>query len=165
MSVILSNCGGRNQDQETNAADSVIYLRDTLSLETDATQPGSVKNNLMYIIDYHEKTISKNPEAINDSYTLDSVIVYLNNRYPRVIIEKLKKGHDTLYTTIRDSEALGEQMGTTGAGEYFATAVLNLTALPGVRYVKIDMKEHSHASPGIFTRNDFNDFREIGSGK
>lgn len=165
ISLFLTNCGGRDESEKTGNADSVIYVRDTLNTDPDVMQPATIANNLTYFVDYDEKTIRKNPVALSGANAVDSVIVNLNMRYPKVIIEKLRTGHDTLYTRIKDSRVLGEQMGTSGAGEYFATAVFNLTAITGIRYVKIDMEEGSHASPGIFSKNDFSDFKEITGSK
>lgn len=160
LSITLVNCGGRDQSEETDNADSVVYVRDTADANVDLPETSKVINKLIYIINYDDKTISRNLNAGNNQ-VIDSVINNLNAKYPKIILEKLKHSRDTLYTVIKNSEVLGEQMGTTGASEYIATTVLNLTSLPGIRFVKIDMDEHSHVSPGVFSRKQFNEFKEI----
>jgi hypothetical protein len=52
-------------------------------------------------------------------------------------------------------------MGTGGATFYLAETVINLTSVNNVRFVKIDFEEGSHASPDIWSKEDFSDYEEI----
>ena len=107
------------------------------------------------------KLISKNPDFKNSNFFIDSIIKGLNLKYREIPLEKIKLSHDTLYTQIKNSEYLGEQIGSTGAAFYLAEAVINLTSVNGVKYVNLDFAEGSHATPGVFTRKDFEDFKVI----
>lgn len=79
----------------------------------------------------------------------------------QVLLEKVKISGDTIYTAIKDSEYLGNQMGSTGAEIYVADVVLNLTELPGIKYVNIQMKEGSHVQPGTWSKISFEKYKPI----
>jgi len=51
-------------------------------------------------------------------------------------------------------------MGSSGASEYLSTVVVNLTTLKNVNYVNLDFPEGSHASPGVFSKNAFEKYKE-----
>jgi hypothetical protein len=51
-------------------------------------------------------------------------------------------------------------MGSTGAEVYVADVVLNLTAVPGIKYVDIQLKEGSHMQPGVWSLEDFTKYTE-----
>lgn len=105
-------------------------------------------------------TIIANPAYHNEPVTVEGVIAALNAEYPAVRLEKQRQAGDTLFTTIRDALVLTDQMGTTGAGNYLAKAVVNLTSVAGIRYVSMDFEEGSHAGPGIYIREDFKRYFE-----
>jgi hypothetical protein len=52
-------------------------------------------------------------------------------------------------------------MGTSGAAQYLAEVIINLTSVNKIKYVKIDFDEGSHATPGIWSAKDFNYYKEI----
>ena len=124
----------------------------------------TVKNGgtLLYIwaVDFDKKTKAKNPYLKNQYQHIDSIIKGLNESNPGIKLEKLKISSDTLYTEINDSEYLGEQMGSSGAEAYFAEAIINLTSIKGIKYVKIDFHGRSHASPDVWSRDDFKGYKE-----
>ena len=66
-----------------------------------------------------------------------------------------KISNDTIFVKIPESEKLTQQLGSTGAYNYMAATVFNLTELDHVKYVKFDFQGGDHASPGVFTREDF----------
>lgn len=102
----------------------------------------------------------KNEKATTSTLTVDSLLKGLNEYYPNVYLEKVKLGSDTLYTRIADSRFLANQMGSTGAEIYMADVVLNLTAIPGIKYVNVDMEEGSHAQPGTWSAANFKAYKE-----
>jgi hypothetical protein len=116
---------------------------------------------LVWQVDFDNKLKKKNPNFREDYLNADSLIKGLNTRFPNILLEKIKLSHDTLYTEIRDSHYLCERMGTSGATFYLAEAVINLTSVNNVRFVKIDFEEGSHASPDIWSKEDFSDYEEI----
>jgi hypothetical protein len=107
------------------------------------------------------KTIRQNPKLRPQYYSVDTLLMGLNERYPRILLEKKRIGHDTLYTEIKDAMYLTDQMGSSGAEEYLAQAVINLTSVNGIRYVRIDFTEGSHASPDVWGREAFSDYKEV----
>ena len=72
-----------------------------------------------------------------------------------ILLEKTGIKKDTLQLKIANSDFLTNQMGSSGPDQYLAQAVINLTSVPGIKYVQIDFKEGSHASPGVWSRKDF----------
>lgn len=85
------------------------------------------------------------------------LIEILNKRNVQPKIEYLDIQLDTIKIQIVNDEFLTEQMGTTGAYCYLGETVFTLTENHLIRFVKIEMDYGSHASPGIYTRLEFND--------
>ena len=108
-----------------------------------------------------EKTIRKNPKLGDDVLSVDTLIIGLNEMYPKVRLEKVKQSNDTLYTHIQDADFLTEKMGSSGSEQYIAQAVLNLTSAKGVKFVKIDFEMGSHAMPDTWSRESFKDYKEV----
>jgi len=91
----------------------------------------------------------------------DSLIKGINEMNEQVLLEKVKMSGDTIYTEIKNSQYLGNQMGSTGAEIYVADVVLNLTELPGIKYVNIQMQEGSHVQPGTWSKKNFEKYKPI----
>ena len=115
----------------------------------------------VWLVDFDNKTKKRNPKFKSKYLNVDTLIKGLNELYPNIKLDKVKISGDTLFTNILDSEYLGERMGTSGAAQYLADVIINLTSVDKIKYVKIDFDEGSHASPGIWTAKDFNDYKEI----
>lgn len=137
----------------------VIEPADTVMSET----PVKIYNpdTKLYIwratADYQKQ---KNPTLPSANMSVDSLIKGLNEYYENVFIEKTKQSGDTLYTVIKESEYLTQRMGSTGPEVYVADVVLNLTTVPGVKYVKIDFEEGDHAQPGVWSAANFKSYKE-----
>ena len=98
----------------------------------------------------------KKPEnARLDTFSTVHLVELLNNNYPEVQMDLVKMSHDTLYVKIPDSQKLTQQMGSTGAENYMASATYTLTENKNVKYINFDLKEGDHAGPGVFNREDF----------
>ncbi len=115
----------------------------------------------VWLVDFENKTKKRNPKFKSEYLNIDTLIKGLNQLYPNIKLDKVKISGDTLFTNILDSEYLGERMGTSGAAQYLADVIINLTSVDKIKYVKIDFDLGSHASPGIWTAKDFNDYKEI----
>jgi hypothetical protein len=87
----------------------------------------------------------------------DQLIEILNKRKPKPRIEFIGIVSDTIHIRILNDEYLTEQMGTTGAYCYLGETVYTLTENKLINYVKIEMDPGTHASPGVYNRNDFRD--------
>jgi len=106
----------------------------------------------------------KNKEILIKGRLVDSLgqspnllIEILNKRDQKPKIKYIEIISDTIIIQIINDEYLAEQMGTTGAYCYLGETVLTLTENELIKSVKIEMDSGSHASPGIYIRNDFND--------
>ncbi len=109
-----------------------------------------------------EHDTATNKEFLNRGSLLDSIsktphnlIGILNKRPAKSKIEFISINEDTLTISILDEKYLIEQMGSTGAYCYLAETVFTLTEIKWVELVRIEMEHGSHASPGIYRRNDF----------
>lgn len=105
-----------------------------------------------------------NKEFIIRGVLLDSIskeqinlIEILNKREAKCKIEFIKFTTDTIHIKILNDEVLSEQMGTLGAYCFLAESVYTLTEIENIHFVKINMKEGSHARPGVHNRAEFKD--------
>ena len=136
------------------------------SLLTDSTSmnkpPSSNPDSKLYVWraspDY---TKYKNEAATPSILQTDSLIKGLNEYYADVYLEKLKQSGDTIYTEIKDSRYLSSQMGSTGAEMYLADVILNLTSVPGVKFVTIKMQEGDHMQPGTWSADNFKKYKQV----
>lgn len=92
---------------------------------------------------------------------VQAIINGLNMVYPDILIQFTNISSDTLNVSILQSEKLTQQMGTSGAAQYFATACVNLFEAHNINYIHFDFKEGDHAKPGIFSRQQFADIKEV----
>jgi len=106
-------------------------------------------------------TKTKNPQLSNNMLNADSLIKGLNELNENVLLQKIKISGDTVYTEIKNSQFLTESMGSTGAEMYVADVVLNLTEVPGIKYVNIQLVEGSHMQPGTWAKDNFKKFKPI----
>ena len=155
---VLSACNN-SADQESKK-DSAHLLYPVDSNDVDIVELGK-EDFYNWKVDNEEKTIRKNPKLGDDVLGVDTLIIGLNELYPRVQLEKVKLSNDTLYTRIKNADFLTEQMGSSGSEQYIAQAVLNLTSANGVKYVRIDFEMGSHAMPGVWSKEDFKDYKEM----
>ncbi len=52
-----------------------------------------------------------------------------------------------------------EEMGTSGADCYLAETIFTLTENDLIKFVRIEMNYGSHASPGLYNRDNFKDIK------
>lgn len=112
-------------------------------------------------IDYEAGTKHRNPELKGDSLSADSIIGWLNSTHPNVQLHKSGMNNDTIILEIPDSEYLTQRMGSTGPSEYLAKVVINLTAVAGINFVRLNFEEGDHASPGVWSKKEFRDIKTI----
>ena len=166
MACLITSCNQNNKAKNPDVGDTTAVIpttADTNSMVNNEIydEEDKAKNYLIWKTDIDSKIVSKNPEFKNSNFFVDSIIKGLNLKYREIPLEKIKLSNDTLYTQIKNSEYLGEQIGSTGAAYYLAEVIINLTSVKGVKYVNMDFAEGSHATPGVFTRKDFEDFKVI----
>lgn len=152
----------------SNNAGDKITVDDTSTTDSETWQgnelgeaPADKEQFFIWQVDSDSKTLKKNPALHPSYYSVDTLILGLNERYPEIRLEKKSLGHDTLYTEIKNAAYLTNQMGSAGSENYIAQVVLNLTAVQGIKYVRIDFEEGSHASPDVWSRQAFAGYKEV----
>ncbi|MBC7936890.1 MAG: hypothetical protein H7Y86_16205 [Rhizobacter sp.] len=155
--ILLFSCDNNN-DKENATLDAET---ETGSIVIEKGVPVYNPDSKLYLwrsTDDYKKI--KNEQASPAIANTDSLIKGLNEYYENVYLEKVKQSGDTVYAIIKNSEYLTQRMGSTGAEMYIADVVLNLTAINGIRYVKIEMEEGDHAQPGTWSKEDFKTYKE-----
>jgi hypothetical protein len=114
----------------------------------------------VWAVDFEGKSKQKNPRFKENYLNVDTLIKGLNQLYPNIRLERVKISRDTLYTSIKDSEYLGERIGSYGAEAYIADAVINLTSVPNINYVNFDFEDGSHISHGTWGKDDYKEYKE-----
>jgi hypothetical protein len=109
----------------------------------------------VWSVDFEEKVMKMNPKVKENDANLDSVILGLNCLYPKIQLTGKVFVKDTLLLNIDDSEFLTQRMGTSGAAQYLAGAIINLTSIKEAKFVRLNFEEGDHAGPGIWSRKDF----------
>jgi len=109
----------------------------------------------VWAVDFDGKTKKRNHHLKEADISIDSLIKGLNELYDNIFLEKLKISHDTAYLVIKDSEFLTQRMGSSGAAQYLASTVINITSVKGIRFVNLNFEEGDHAGPGIWSMADF----------
>ena len=149
-------------DQVTTDSIKQTVLADT----TAVILPKDTLNNLrpipfVWLVDFDKKTKTKNPKFKQAYLNVDTLINGLNQIHPNIILDKIKISGDTLFTEIKDSEYLGEQIGSYGAFAYIADVVINLTSVKNINFVKIDFEDGSHISPGTWSKKEYGNYKEV----
>ena len=152
------SCGNNRMNENTKVEDAAM-VTDTISKgkkEPAETQRyDSASYYYTWEVNRQKKTVRRNLNLSTELVNTDSIIKGLNIEYKDILLEKTGIQHDTLRLIINDSEYLTGEMGADGFEQYIAQAIINLTSVPGIRYVQIDFKKGSYASPGIWSRNNF----------
>ncbi len=158
LSFFLFSCGGNKEKDDNDAG----LDANTDSIVNETGTPEDNTDSKLYVWRANpDYTKVKNTAAQASILNADSLIKGLNQHYENIYLEKIKQGGDTLYTVIKNSEYLTQRMGSTGAEIYITDVVLNLTSVPGVKYVKVDMEEGDHAGPGVWSAADFKNYKEV----
>lgn len=159
MALMLS-CSNNVNDSSDSDPTSLTSAELRPSELTEQEQKRKREQYFIWEVDADKKTITKNPQLQPEFFNVDILIAGLNEMYPEITLEKVRITHDTLYMQIRDAAYLTNQMGSFGAEQYIAQAVINLTSVEGVRYVRIDFPLGSHASPDVWSRESFAGYKE-----
>ncbi len=158
LMILLVSCN--NEADKTGAEpkpDSLDAATSPFPLEEMSKD--SAGTFLIWYVNSDRKTKKKNPAYDAETPGTDMIIRLLNQKYQNIRLDKLRQSGDTLYTEIRNSEYLGQKMGSFGATAYIADVVINLTAPPDINYINISMNAGSHISPGVWGEKEFADFK------
>ncbi len=163
---LVASCGQNSEpeqkDLDENASKTIdVDSNNVITGQERLKEEFEAQRYFIWDIDFDNKTITRSRDFNEANLSVDSIIKGLNMKYRNIPLKKINFSTDTLFTRILDSEHLAQRMGSTGAAYYFAEAVINLTSVPGVNFVKMDFTEGSHASPGTFSRKNYADFKVI----
>lgn len=158
LTIVFISCN-TNEKKSVNTKESEII---TDSIENPSSLKTYNPESKLYVwktsFDY---TKSKNSELLPGILNVDSLIKGLNELNENIFLEKIKISGDTIYTEVKNSEYLTEALGTTGAEMYLADVVLNLTEIPGIKFVNINLKEGSHMQQGTWSRDNFSKYKSV----
>lgn len=158
--VVLFSCNSSNNKEEEQVVNEEVIDSVPPVEEAGLTV---VNRPSLWTVEFENSTNEeklKKPEGTKiESLSANELISLLNQNFADVQLQLNKISHDTLYANIPESDKLTQQMGSTGAYNYLATVVYNLTELPNVKYIKLDFAEGDHAMPGVYTREDFKTLR------
>ncbi len=146
-------------DSLTKSSDTSVKVKQEVKNTIDTY--GNTLNNSIWVIDFEAKTKRKIVENVKKNINEDSIIASLNSRYTGIPLKKVKKSGDTLYLNIPDSHILTQKMGSSGAAQYLAETIINLTSIKGINFIRLDFEEGDHAGPGIWSKKDYTDVNEI----
>ena len=156
ITIILFSCGSNDSKEE------VVYKTERDTALVAANPDTSVKiinNKLFWSVQanaQNEKRELKKPSTVAiNTFAPQQLVDSLNNIFADMQLIYKKIGHDTLYISMPKSTRLTNNIGDTGAENYLATVVYNLTELPGIKYVNLDIAPGNHAEPGVYSRDDF----------
>ena len=162
FAIILFSISCNSSTNETEKSEETVSQEAIDSSdETGTEEPvlSVTSKPSLWTGEYEDNTKSeklKKPEDIKiGSLSAADLINTLNETYTSVQLKFDKISNDTIFVKIPESEKLTQQLGSTGAYNYMAATVFNLTELDHVKYVKFDFQGGDHASPGVFTREDF----------
>lgn len=91
-------------------------------------------------------SISKSPNEL---------IEILNLRPSKCKIDYVNIIGDTIIIKILDDEYPTEQIGTSGADCFMAETIFTLTENDSIKFVRFEMDYGSHASPGLYSRKNY----------
>lgn len=160
--IVIAACNSSDQSETETIQTDTVTETETYIDSADIT-PGVTNIPSLWKVELQKNnTTEKLEKPDNDavaSMAPQALIDALNESYPEIHLDLKKISHDTVYVAIPESERLTQQIGSTGAYNYMATAVYNLTELKNVKFVNFQFKEGDHASPGTYNRADFKRLR------
>lgn len=161
LSVILFGCDNSNDTKE-----EVIYesVHDTALAPMAEDSAIVIQNSpLLWTVELQKNSqvekLKKPSENKIESMPVEEITNELNKSFSDIPLQFVKTSHDTAFMKIPDSKRLANEIGSTGAYNYMATVVYNLTEMKNIKFVSFDFIEGDHAVPGIYTREDFKNLR------
>jgi len=103
----------------------------------------------------HREFLKKGKLLDSIPKTADILVDILNKRNVECSIKFIEIRQDIITILIVNPLYLSEQMGTSGAYCFLGETIFTLTELDSINKVQIEMEVGSHAGPGIYSREDF----------
>jgi spore germination protein GerM len=160
---IFFSCNSNEDKNAETSPEPQETTIDTISAASNEDSAITVTNRpMIWTVDEQTpgtERMKKPEDAKLDTFSSAALVQLLNSNYPDVQMDLVKISHDTMYVKIPDSKKLTQQMGSTGAQDYMASATYTLTEFKNVKYINFNLKEGDHAGPGVFSREDFKTLR------
>lgn len=161
--IFFISCQTKPEKNHLVVSESIMT---TIEDDTFAETLGDNSENsevIKYIwaVNFEKRTKTNNPDFRKEFLNEDTLIRGINILYPDIILSKIRISGDTLFTEIKDSEYLGERIGSNGALSYIAYAVINLTSIKNINFVKINFDDGSHISLGVWSKREFINYKEV----
>ena len=162
----ILSCNSNTDTNADNDSDSTV-VEDTVyeSANAPGLDSSVVIKNVpdIWTADFEEATntykIHKPANARMDTLSGEKLISLINVNSDSIHLNFDKISHDTIYVSIPDSHYLTQNIGSTGAENYMAATTFSLTEVKGIKFVHYKFTEGDHASPGVYSRNDFKDLQ------
>ena len=151
--TVLLTLAACNSDTKDTGSEN-----DSQAIAPKTTQPAQLFDvPWAAVLDSTSQKISmvKTEEVKDEDLNLANVTESLNRKYPEIVLSNPSQKNDTVFVKIKDADYLTQGSGTMGAEIYLAESTYSFTQIPGVGYVNYDFKVGDHASPGTFTRANF----------
>ncbi|MEO6187630.1 MAG: hypothetical protein ABIO82_00385 [Ginsengibacter sp.] len=162
LAVLLScNSGSNEVKEEETVVEDTVY-------EFPATAGGDsaivIRNSpSLWRAEFEDSTnsykIYKPSDNRLDTLTVQNLVSLINVDWDSIHLNFEKISHDTMYVAIPDSRYLTQNIGSTGAENYMAATTYSLTELKGVQFVNFRFREGDHASPGVYSRKSFTNYK------
>ena len=158
--ALMAGCASDNKKNVNPQVEieDTVFERAPIYKE-DSTRYVKNKSLLWHVDDTKGFKLQKPKMPGIDTFSAKNLIQLLNNNSDSIYLDYIKTSHDTIYVHLPHSEMLTERIGSTGAEMYMASTTYSLTELKNIKYVNFDFEEGDHASPGVYTRDNFKNFR------
>lgn len=159
IGLLLFSCNNGSDNEE------VIYetIRDTASLSSEEDSALTIVHKpSLWVIDGTDAAAEKlkAPTDKNiESMSMQQITTEINQIYTEIPLNYIKTSHDTAFVNISSAMHLTNEIGSTGAYNYMAMVVYNLTENKEVKFVNFKFTEGDHAAPGVYSREDFKRLR------
>lgn len=161
LSAILFACNNSSDSKEEVVYESV---HDTAAASTTEDSAIVIQNSpLLWRVELENNSqvekLKKPSDSQIETMSAGEIINELNKDFTDIPLQLVKTSHDTAFVKISDSQKFTNQIGSTGAYNYMAAVVYNLTEMKNIKFINFDFKEGDHAYPGIYSREDFKNLR------
>ena len=161
LASVICSCNTKDSKETAETNGEPETIEDTVAASSTAPLVFNPESKLYVWKSDYDYTKTKNPSVNPAIINADSLIRGLNELNEKILLEKVNVSGDTIYTRIKDAAQLTEGLGCSGAEMYLADVVLNLTEVPGIKYVNIQLKEGSHMQPGTWSKENFAKYKPV----
>jgi hypothetical protein len=153
--ILLFSCNNNKGTANENAQKDTTTREDTMY--------GYPEDKLIWITDYdsvnHRFFLKKQRTANVNELNAEDLVNDINAAWENIQLKFIRLSNDTLYVSIPESSYLTQQIGTAGAETYISSTTYCLTEIPGIKFVNYEFEEGDHLQPGVYSRDDFKNFR------